>query len=271
MFGLVGRLKPYPTANINSLFQKILKFYKNYTLFAQRFNYNKTNKITLGNIMNKYIHFGEIVKGYSVPVLNEREARAGAGILFAFGMVSFLNAFLTHSFVFTQIFITLFMLDFIIRILINPNYAPSLILGRIFVQNQTPEYVGATQKRFAWSIGLILSIIMFFLVVVFNVMTPIKIIICIICLILLFSETAFGICLGCVIYHFVYKKNPNYCPANVCEKREKEEIQKISLLQIAIVSLSLIMVTTVTVKSMKPISHSPMKMNMGMDMKCKNK
>ena len=215
--------------------------------------------------MKKNIYFGERVEGYSVPVLNEREARAGAGILFAFGMISFLNAFLTHSFGFTQIFITVFMVDFIIRILINPKYAPSLILGRIFIRNQTPEYVGASQKRFAWSIGLVLSVVMFFVVVVFEIMTPIKIIICVLCLILLFSETAFGICLGCIIYHFVYKKSPNYCPGDVCEVRKKEEIQKVSILQISILVIFLGIVGMVTYTSMNssPIVSTEMKCGAG--------
>jgi len=202
--------------------------------------------------MKKHIYFGETVEGYDVPVLNEREARAGAGILFALGMISFLNAFLLHSFAFTQIFITIFMVDFIIRVLINPKYAPSLILGRIFVQNQKPEYVGASQKRFAWSIGLLLSLVMFVVVVILELMTPLKIIICILCLILLFSETAFGICLGCYIYHFIYKTNPHYCPGEVCEIRKKEEIQKVSNVQIFIVAFFLLTVTTVTVMSMSP-------------------
>ena len=213
--------------------------------------------------MKKHLYFGETVEGYSVPVLNEREARAGAGILFAFGMISFLNAFLTHSFVFTQIFITVFMVDFIIRILINPKYAPSLILGRIFIQNQTPEYVGAPQKRFAWSIGLVLSVVMFFLVVVFEIMTPIKIVICLLCLILLFSETAFGICLGCMIYHFVYKKSPHYCPGDVCELRQKEEIQKISIVQIAILTLFLTVVGVVTYTSLNSTSSTATEMKCG--------
>lgn len=32
--------------------------------------------------MNKIIKFGENVEGYNIPVLNEREIRASAGILF---------------------------------------------------------------------------------------------------------------------------------------------------------------------------------------------
>jgi hypothetical protein len=196
--------------------------------------------------MNKIVNFGEIVEGYDVKVLNEREARAGAGILFLFAMISFLNAYLTHHFTFTKIFVTVFMVDFFIRIFINPKYAPSLILGRIFVQHQSPEYVGAAQKRFAWSIGFTLSVVMFFIIVIFEYMTPIKIAICVLCLAFLFSESAFGICLGCKVYHFVYKKSPHYCPGNVCEVRRKEEIQKISKMQFAILFASLVIISGIT-------------------------
>jgi hypothetical protein len=34
--------------------------------------------------MSKTKQFGETVKGYNIPVLNEREIRASAGILFLF-------------------------------------------------------------------------------------------------------------------------------------------------------------------------------------------
>jgi len=181
--------------------------------------------------MKQYIYFGEKVEGYNIPVLNEREARAGAGILLLPAIASFVNSYLTHDFIFTKIFVTVFMVDFFIRIFINPNYAPSLILGRFFVQNQTPEYVGAKQKRFAWSIGFALSVIMFLLIVVFEIMTTIKIGICLLCITFLFSETAFGICIGCILYHRTQKNRPLYCPGNVCEIKPKEKIQQFSKLQ----------------------------------------
>lgn len=180
---------------------------------------------------NKYIYFGENVDGYDVRVLNEREARAGAGILFLFGFVSFINSFLFHDFTFTKIFVTVFMIDFIVRIFINPKFSPSLLLGRMMVQNQIPEYVSAPQKKWAWYIGLYLSIIMFALIVVFEIMTPIKLFICILCLVLLFSESAFGICLGCKIFNAIYKESATLCPGGVCEIREKDEVQTFSALQ----------------------------------------
>ena len=189
--------------------------------------------------MNKHFYFGEVVDGYAVRVLNEREARAGAGLLFVFAILSFLYAYRTMDFRYTSIFITFFMVDFFIRVLVNPKYAPSLIVGRFFVARQKPEYVGAAQKRFAWSIGLVLSIIMFWLVVVVEMMTPIKIYICTACLILLFSETAFGICIGCVLYNLIRKTPPTLCPGRVCEVRQKEEIQRINPIQATIAVLAL--------------------------------
>jgi hypothetical protein len=189
--------------------------------------------------MNKHFYFGEVVDGYAVRVLNEREARAGAGLLFVFAILSFLYAYRTMDFRYTSIFITFFMVDFFIRVLVNPKYAPSLIVGRFFVARQKPEYVGAAQKRFAWSIGLTLSIIMFWLVVVVEMMTPIKIYICTACLILLFSETAFGICIGCVLYNLIRKTPPTLCPGGVCEVRQKEEIQRINPIQATIAVLAL--------------------------------
>ena len=189
--------------------------------------------------MRNFFQFGEQVAGYAVPVLNEREARAGAGLLFGAAMPSFVYAYMTMDFRYTQLFITFFMLDFLTRVLINPRYAPSLIIGRFFVANQTPEYVGAAQKRFAWSIGLILSIIMFVIVVIMEIMTPIKIWICSLCLLLLFSETAFGICLGCVLYRWIVRTPPELCPGNVCATRQKEPIQTFSTAQILIATVTL--------------------------------
>lgn len=179
--------------------------------------------------------FGEPVAGYDCLVLNEREARAGAGILFLFAILSFLYAATYMDFRFTKVFITFFMLDFFIRVFINPEYAPSLIAGRIFISHQTPEYVSAAPKRFAWSIGLVLSVVMFILVVVLEMMTKIKIIICLLCLTLLYFEAVFGICLGCILYRLLTRKATKYCPGSVCTVSEKDNIQRISFLQLSIV------------------------------------
>jgi hypothetical protein len=126
----------------------------------------------------------------------------------------------------------LFFIDFIIRVLINPAFSPTLILGRLIVSKQVPEYVGAPQKKFAWTIGLVLSGVMFFLLVVFNSYSIITGITCFICLGFLFFETAFGICVGCVFYRLIYKKEVELCAGEMCKQNEKHAIQKVSPLQI---------------------------------------
>jgi len=175
-------------------------------------------------------NYGEVVDGYSVRVLNEREARAAAGILFTLGLISVMNSLMLGVAFLSQLFVALFTIDFLIRV-INPRYAPSLLLGRFFVQNQTPEYVGAMQKRFAWMIGLVLALPMFYFVSLHFTPGMWKVFICILCLVLLIMESAFSICVGCWLYAKITKKPIQYCPGDVCEIRVKEPIVKFSLLQ----------------------------------------
>ena len=184
--------------------------------------------------MAKLIKIGEDVPGYNIPVMNEGEIRAAAGILFLFTYTSLMAIIFKGYFPLIKYVITGFLTDFIIRVFINPKYAPTLILGRLIVKNQTPEYVGAIQKKFAWVIGIILASTMFILMVVVNSYSPITGIICLICLIFLFFESVFGICLGCKFFSLIYKEKAQYCPGEVCEVKDRQAIQKISWQQILI-------------------------------------
>ena len=185
--------------------------------------------------MKKIIKFGEDVEGYNIPVLNEREIRASAGILFLFIFMSLMLVIFKQNFLLIKYVITFFLTDFIIRVFVNPKYSPTLIIGRLIVSRQNPEYVGAQQKKFAWIIGIILASIMFIFFVIVNAFSPITGIICLICLIFLFFESAFGICLGCKFYSIFYKEKAQYCPGEICDVKSKKEIQKTSKVQLLIV------------------------------------
>jgi len=185
--------------------------------------------------MSKATKFGEEVIGYNIPVLNEREIRASAGILFVFMLISLMLIIFKGDFIMIKYMITLFLIDMIIRVFISPRYSPTLIIGRIIVSNQNPEYVGAAQKKFAWMIGFSLASMMFFLMVVLNSYSIITGLTCLVCLLFLFFESAFGICLGCVAYKWFYKEKAQYCPGEICDVKAKQEIQKVSLSQVFIV------------------------------------
>jgi hypothetical protein len=160
--------------------------------------------------------FGESLDGYSVPVLNERAVRAAAGILFFFAMVTFMNAMLLGNFQPTRVFVVAFLIDFTLRIFVNPKYSPSLILGQWMVRKQEPDYVGAPQKRFAWAIGFVLALLMLYLIVIKGVIGPINMVVCGTCLLLLFFESSFGICIGCKLYDLLSRNKVELCPGNVC-------------------------------------------------------
>lgn len=167
---------------------------------------------------NSIFQFGEQRPEFAVPVLNERAVRASAGILFFFAVVAFMNAWLVGNFGPTRVFVVAFLVDFTIRIVINPRYAPSLIVGQWVVRHQLPEYVGAPQKRFAWAIGFALALAMLFLMVINQVIGPINLLVCSACLLLLFFETAFGICLGCKVYNALNRDKAQLCPGGTCER-----------------------------------------------------
>ncbi len=178
--------------------------------------------------------FGKIVDGYDVPVLNEREVRASAGIFFFLALVSFMHSWLVGEFLYTKIFVVAFGLDFIVRVLVNPEFAPSLVVGRLIVSGQNPEYVDAAPKRFAWTFGLLLAVVMSYLLVVNDVKGPLNLVVCATCLIMLFCESAFGICLACKLYNLVLRKQTRYCPGGVCTVRHSY-LKTLTIAQVAAV------------------------------------
>ena len=175
--------------------------------------------------------FGTIIPGLHInnrpapyPVLNERAVRAGAGITFAAGFFAFFQAFYLDNFIFLQYLVAVLTIDFSIKVFIGPHLSPLSRLAQWTVTGQTPEYVGALQKRFAWSIGLILALTMSILIFGFSLFGTFTLVICGICLTFMFIESTFGICVGCKIYNglisYGFVKSPEYKPAcsgNVCE------------------------------------------------------
>ena len=191
---------------------------------------------------NKIKKFGEDVEGYNIPVLNEREIRASAGILFVLMFVSLMLILFKENFLMIKYVITIFLTDLLVRVFINPKFSPTLIIGRLIVSRQVPEYVGAPQKKFAWEIGIVLASLMFILLVVVNSYSIITGLTCLVCLAFLFFESAFGICCGCLVYGVFYKKKAQYCAGEICDTTKKHDIQKTSWIQIFILLVLVVFV-----------------------------
>lgn len=192
--------------------------------------------LSIKSLLSEY---GAKVPGYAVGVINEREARAAAGILAMLGtIVIFIGIGYNHIIV-AKVYLTFMWFDFLARV-INPSYSPSLLLGKFVVRNQVPEYVGAMQKRFAWSIGWMISFPMVYWFVLNWDITFYKVMLCVLCISLMFLESAFSICLGCKLYKFIIREDPQHCPGGVCEIRQKEPIQMFNPMQKIIASLTVV-------------------------------
>jgi len=115
-----------------------------------------------------------------------------------------------------------------------------MIVGGWIVRKQAPEWVGAPQKRFAWGLGLLLGTAMLYLMVFNRYMGPLNVLICGSCLLLMFFETAFGICLGCKLYNLFNKEQAQLCPGGACELPAQRRGWGIALPQLAVLALFVI-------------------------------
>lgn len=147
--------------------------------------------------------FGDYIDGKGYKVLDERRMRASAGIMFLLAMIAFVNGFIVKRYAVIPYISGFLVLNFMLGIFINPKFSPTLLLGTLFVRKQSPLPIGAVQKKFAWTLGLMLAtgifILSMFLLNDESYFRPVCVM-CELCLLLLFLETAFGICVGCKLY-----------------------------------------------------------------------
>ena len=191
------------------------------------------------NLKSFLFEYGEKVPGYDVTVINEREARAAAGILFALGMIVIFVGIGYNHIIVARVYLAFLWVDFLARV-ISPKYSPSMLLGKFVVRNQKPEYVGGLQKRFAWTLGWFVSFPMVYWFVLHWDITFYKVMICVLCLSLMFLETAFAVCVGCMIYKAIVREDPQHCPGGSCEIRKKEPIQTFNAIQATIATITFI-------------------------------
>lgn len=170
---------------------------------------------------------GNVVEGKSFKVLNERVVRGNSGLMLLLGFIAFVNGFVIKNYIVLPYISGFLLLNFLISVLINPKFAPTVFISWLFVRKQSPIQIGAIQKRFAWSLGSALSgaifVLSIFLLGNESLFEPVCML-CIVCLALLFLETAFGICIGCKLYALSIrigilkapKERPN-CIGDTCE------------------------------------------------------
>jgi hypothetical protein len=150
--------------------------------------------------------FGETIEGLSIDgqavragVFDEREVRAAAGLTLVFGAIAFVYAYFAKEYVPIKLVTALFFIEFALRVSAGLKYSPFGQLAKALTWHQPPHWVSAKPKRFAWSLGLVMSLAMT-LITNANIRGTLPLTICLICMSLMWLEAVLGLCLGCEIY-----------------------------------------------------------------------
>jgi len=156
--------------------------------------------------------YGEVIQGLSndggavrSAVFNEHEVRAAAGLTMAAGAVAFVYANFEKEFLPIRIVSTFFLVEFLIRVTAGLKYSPTGIVAHWLMRRQEPQWVSAKPKRFAWTLGLVMSGAMTIITNsgIHGVMPRT---ICLICLALMWMESVLGLCLGCEIHGVLVRR-----------------------------------------------------------------
>ncbi len=198
--------------------------------------------------MGLFFNFGEKIDKFDFKVINERDARASAGIMFLLGILSLFSVYIYRTIFWAELFSITFIIEFVFRTTFNPRYAPYMLIGGLIVSNQEPDWVEAKPKRFAWFLGMILGAIMTYYII-FDIISPIRLSICWLCLFLLFVESVFGICLGCILYKKLNWKLYK-CAGDVCEPTSNRSFGKRKLI-IMLAFIGFFFLTYLSLKSYK--------------------
>jgi hypothetical protein len=165
--------------------------------------------LAITNLQNDH---GQFIHGLShngrevrAAVFNENEVRAAAGLTMALGAAAFVYAFFARVYLPIQVVTTMFVFEFLIRVTFGLRYSPMGMLAHWLTRGQPPQWVSAKPKRFAWTLGLSLSLAM---MVITNsgIRGALPLTICLICLTLMWLEAVLGLCLGCQIHGLMVRR-----------------------------------------------------------------
>lgn len=156
-------------------------------------------------------------------VVNERAVRATAGLMMVSAAVAFALAYFDDFYLPLQVFTLVAAADFGVRLFSGlATLSPFGRLGAWLVRRQRAEWVGATQKRFAWSLGLMMASLVTYLLHTGST-GGLSTALCLTCIALMWMEASLGICVGCRLFDALIRagvikrpENRPACPGGVC-------------------------------------------------------
>lgn len=183
--------------------------------------------------------------------VNEHEIRIATWITLVLWLFSLFLVLFKANYQIPLFLVSTIWLDFVLKVIISPKLSIFWNITKLFVKKREPLWVWAVQKRFAWSIGLIISsFVIFCLLILWKytditnpvieqiwqttsinlqngelIVTPMNpaIMACVLCLIFMWFESVVGYCIWCSIYVWLVKKwwvkkyKWQNCANDICE------------------------------------------------------
>jgi Domain of unknown function (DUF4395) len=155
--------------------------------------------------------------------VNEHEVRAAAGMTMVIGAVAFAYAYFAKQYVPLQVVASFFFVEFLIRVTAGIRRSPVGGLARVLTRSRPPDWVSSKPKRFAWTLGLVMTLAMT-IITNSGIRGWLPRSICLVCLTLMWMEAVLGLCLGCRIHGLLVRrgwvsKHPEFevCADGSCE------------------------------------------------------
>ena len=138
-------------------------------------------------------------------VEDEHAVRAAAGLTMVAGAVAFGYAYFDRQYVPLQVVTACFAVEFLIRVTLGLRVSPAGLIAGVITAGRAPDWVSAAPKRFAWTLGLAMSLAMT-AITNSGIRGPLPLTICLICLALMWLEAVLGLCLGCETHRFMVRR-----------------------------------------------------------------
>jgi len=158
------------------------------------------------------LSFGQRISGLTADgaelqaaVFDENQVRAAAGLTMVVGAVAFVFAYFDQQYIPLQVVSTFFFVEFLTRLTFGIGNSPMGVIALAMTLRQTPDWVSAKPKRFAWTLGLAMA---FSMMVITNsgIRGTLPRTICAICLTLMWMESVLGLCLGCKVHALLVRR-----------------------------------------------------------------
>jgi len=156
--------------------------------------------------------YGEVIQGLSrdgvelrAAVFNEREVRVAAGLTMTLAAVALAYASLAGVWLPLRVVAVLMFIEFLIRVTAGLGHSPMGRLARWVARGEAPEWVSAKPKRFAWTLALIMSLVLT-LVLASGARGALPLTVSFVFVTLMWCEAVLGFCLGCEIHGLMVRR-----------------------------------------------------------------